>query len=105
MAKYTYQLRPAHGSSELLIEFLKGTFHAGFIQELLIILQPIQFKPTAVIDAWANDEIIVNVSSDYGNFLLSKDIWDGVFIMASRNQDGLLKLDAFLLETGLFEKK
>ncbi len=56
-------------------------------------------------DIWMNDEVIFTVDSDQGQILLSKDIWDLVFVMAEDNQSCILFIDKILSNNSIFKKE
>ncbi len=102
--KFSYKLRPGYGSNELLIEFFKTGDTNIFISNLLSILKTNNFKIDGIQDFWQNDEALIDLTSANGKIIISKDIWDMVFIMAEDNQNDILKIDNILLESGLFQK-
>ena len=100
---YKYHLRPEYKSENLLIEFFSGVENEKFLSELLNSLIEINPKIEGKTDLWINDEIIFKVYSDFGNFLLSKDIWNLAFII-SKNQECIHKINSILLNDIRFEK-
>ena len=102
--KYSYLLRPGYGSEALLIEFVKGPIDAAFWLALSASLSEINFQLGAVKEIWMNDEHHINATSDAGTFLITKDIWDFVFILADDNQGGLRRVDQILAESADFQK-
>jgi hypothetical protein len=101
---YQYKLRPGYGSHSLLLEFIKGHERKQFLHDMFDAFSELNFKTTSTEHLWMNDEMLINIESTAGKFQLSKDIWDNVFIMADENQDGLMILNKFLLDSGKFEK-
>jgi hypothetical protein len=89
---YRYQVRPEHGSTKLLIELLPKTADQTFFDELLLVLRQVNAKVADVHDVWMNDEVWLSFDSDVGPFLVTKDIWGLVFIMASENQAAILRI-------------
>ena len=51
-----------------------------------------------------NDEFIFEFNSDIGSFLITKDVYDLVFIMAGSNPHCIEKINALLLKDERFEK-
>jgi hypothetical protein len=51
-----------------------------------------------------NDEMVVNVDCDLGNFILSKDIYDLSFIMARQDSGCIEKIDQLLAANPMFER-
>ena len=45
------------------------------------------------IDLWQNDEMIYKMKSKFGLFEISSDCWDGIFIMAPKNQPAIKLLE------------
>ena len=102
---YKYHLRPGYGSDKLLLEFILDSSDTKFYQDLLTTLKDINPKVDAVEDLWMNDEVLLQITSDEGSFLLSKDIWDFAFIMAEKNQSAIKCVDEILNNSNLFEKE
>ncbi len=102
---YTYHLRPDYGSNKLLLEFVLDSSDTEFGRDLLTTLKDLNPKVDSFEDLWMNDEVLLNVSSDKGAFLLSKDVWDFAFIMAENNQSCIILIDEILNNTGLFKKE
>ncbi len=103
--EYKYKVRPGYGSTELLIEFLPDKADEVFFGCIFRALEAIRVTPVDVVDLWMNDEIIWNMKSDAGEFELSKDIWDMVFIMADNNQAVIEIIDSLLEKDGCFIKE
>ena len=104
---YKYYYRPAYGaygSEELLLEFYQGVENGTFYSDLFETISELNPKVESIEDLWMNDEVLLNVNSDIGSFILSKDIWDFAFIMAEKNQKCLEKINMILLISDLFEK-
>ncbi len=89
---YRYRVRPEYGSGKLLIELLPASADEAFFGELLEVLKQVNARMTDVCDLWVNAEVLLSFDSDLGSFLVSKDVWDSVFIMASENQPVVLKI-------------
>lgn len=105
MAKpYKYRLRPGYGSDKLLLEFLLDSSDSEFGRDLLKALEAINPKIDSVEDFWMNDELLLNVSSDAGAFLISKDVWDFAFIISENNQCCIKFIDEILSGNSLFKK-
>ncbi len=102
---YKYHLRPGYGSDKLLLEFILNNSYTEFGKDLFETLKDINPKVDTIEDLWMNDEVLLNVSSDKGSFLLSKDIWDFAFIMADENQSAIKTIDSILNDSNLFDKE
>jgi hypothetical protein len=102
--KYKYHYRPVYGSDSLLIEFLYGVKNDTFGADLFEALKEINPQIVGLEDLWMNDEILYSVDSDLGQFTLSKDIWDLVFLMADDNQNCVHYINNLLLNDNRFEK-
>jgi len=102
--KYRYRYRPGYGSESLLIEFVSGVENEEFFTDLFDAVKEINPKLRGQEDLWINDEMIYTISSDLGQFTLSKDIWNLAFLMADDNQSCILKINNFLLNDKRFEK-
>lgn len=102
---YTYHLRPGYGSDKLLLEFNLDSSDIKFGIDLLIDLKDLNPKVDSIEDLWMNDEVLINVSSNEGAFVVTKDVWNIVLIMAENNQSCITLIDVILNSTGLFQKE
>jgi hypothetical protein len=102
---YRYRLRPGYGSKELLIELLPESANQVFLDDLLGVLSQVNAKVTSMQDLWMNDEVLLSFESDLGPFVVSKDIWDVVFILAPGNQPAILKIEQALHANSQFQKE
>lgn len=102
---YTYYLRPGYDSDKLLLEFILDSSDTEFGIDLLTALKDLNPKVDAAEDLWMNDEVLINISSDEGPFVVTKDVWNTVFLMAEKNQSCITLIDGILNNTGLFQKK
>jgi hypothetical protein len=99
---HRYRLRPGYGSKELLIEILPESADEAFLGDLFGILRQVNAKVADVSDLWMNDEVLLKFDSDCGQFVVSKDVWNVVFIMAAENQPAIAQIDGLLRESGRF---
>ncbi len=102
---YRYRLRPSYSTEDLLLEFIFESSDADFVKDLFNALESINPKVDSFEDVWMNDEILLNVNSNKGNFLFSKDIWDFAFIMAKENQQCIIAINDILGKNPLFKKE
>jgi hypothetical protein len=98
---HKYKVRPGYGTTELLIEFNVEPDEI-FFGDLYGVLKEINVSTINITDLWVNDEVIFNLDSDHGQFELSKDIWDFVFIMATKNQVIISIISNLLNQSGRF---
>jgi hypothetical protein len=103
-AKYTYHYRPAYGSANLLIEFVNGVEDEAFAADFLEAIKKINPQIVGHQDLWMNDEIEIAIRTDFGRFMLSKDVWGFAFIMSDENQSCLAKINNLLVKDDRFEK-
>jgi hypothetical protein len=87
-----------------LIPLLTNT-DSEFNKDLFTTLNNLKPRVEKVEDLWMNDEDLLEVSSEMGNFTLSKDIWDFAFVMADNNQLCIKRIDEILCKRSLFEKE
>jgi hypothetical protein len=100
--KYKYRLRPCFGKTEVLIEFIGiDNYFISYFVDALVEINP---KITDIEDLWMNDEILLHIQTDGGNFLFSKDIYDSVFIMSKENQSLIYQIDELLGTNNVFQK-
>jgi hypothetical protein len=102
---HKYLLRPGYGSDKLLLEFILDSSDTDLYQDLFTTLKDINPKIEAVDDLWVNDEILLHISSDNGDFLFSKDFWGFVFILADNNQSCIKLIDEILNNSSWFKKE
>ena len=102
--KYKYRCRPGYGSENLLLEFVNGVENEDFKTDLFDAIKQINPKLTGLEDLWMYEEILYTISSELGQFTLSKDIWDLAFLMADDNQTCILQINNLLLDDNRFEK-
>ena len=76
-----------------------------FEKDLFTTLHDLNPKVDTVEDLWMNDEVLMRVTTDYGKFALSKDIWGFAFIVAENNQHCISLIDGVLRNSSLFEKE
>lgn len=100
-----FRLRPAYGSTELLIEFISGPEKSNFLSLLETALSPIKIVITGSKDLWVNDEMLFEGSSDLGSFHLSIDDWGFAFLMSKENQNLIIEIDSILNKNPNFEKE
>jgi cold shock CspA family protein len=101
---YQYFFRPAYHSEELLIDVFSGAESEIFTTDFLHAIEEIKPKMTDILDLWMNDEVIMTIDSEIGQFTLSKDIWGFGFITAENNQEALIRINSILEKSELFEK-
>jgi hypothetical protein len=102
---YTYHLRPGYGSDKLLLEFFLDSSDTDFLNDLFTTLKDIGPKIETVENWWMNDEVLLHVSSDKGEFLFSRDVWDFAFILADNNQSCIKLIDEMLNNSSWFKKE
>ncbi len=102
---YTYKMRPEYNSKNLLLEFSQGVENENFISDLINELSVFEMKIFDIADLWMNDEVIMNLNSNIGNFILSKDIWGLAFILSDVNQEGIIKIDSILSKSNKFNRQ
>ncbi|MGQ8867690.1 hypothetical protein [Myroides sp. TSA_177.3] len=101
---YKYHFRPEYGSEKLLIEIFDGLEKEEFLSDFLDAIKILKPKVVDFEDLWMNEEILINVNSEMGEFILSKDTWGFVFLMSENNQECLFRINSILEITENFEK-
>lgn len=101
---YKYHYRPGYGSKNFLIEIYSGPERKEFFGDLLSVLKEINIQIEEINDLWMNDEFMLEFNSGIGSFLISKDIYDLVFIMADNNPCCIETIYTLLLKDHRFEK-
>jgi len=99
-----YCVRPGYGSRELLIEFAPRAADQEFFAHLLDVLEEIGPRVRDAQDLWMNGEVLLHCESDHGDFVISKDIWDFVFIMAPGSPTVIARIDEALSRNARFRK-
>lgn len=100
MQKYYY--RKAYNSGEALIEFVKGTESDGVFSNVFSAISSVRPTVSNICELWKNNEMIVDVSSDLGHFLLQKDVNNHSRIVFRRNAGGIDKIDQLLAANPMF---
>lgn len=101
---YKYHFRPEYGSEKLLIEIFNSLEKEEFLSDFLDAIKILKPKVVDLEDLWMNDEILINVNSEIGEFILSKDTWGFVFLMSENNQECLFRINSILEIAENFEK-
>lgn len=101
--RYKYKFRPGFKSQDLLIDFFSGVENSEFGTDLMYALQEIKPELVKTEDV-LNDEVLYFYSSNLGEFLLIKDIWNNAYIMAENNQNGIIAIELLLNVDSKFEK-
>lgn len=99
---YTYNLRPAYQSEELLIEFISHVDSKEFLEDLFDLLTNNGYKVNEVEDIWMNDEVLIHIDTPNGKVFLSKDIWGCVFILGEDNQEDIFHIHRLLKNSSDF---
>lgn len=102
MQKYYY--RTAYNSGVAAIEFFQGTERDGFFRTVFTALSSVHPMVKNIREMWKNDEMIVHVDSDLGDFIVSKDIYDLSSIISRRNAGCIEKIDQILAANPMFQK-
>lgn len=101
---YNYHLRPEYDSENLLLEFFESG-ETNLLADLFDILTHFKATNTKTEDLWMNDEVLYHFESTLlGPFVMSKDVWGFVFIIAQDNQAALNKIDEYLINDNRFQK-
>lgn len=101
---YKYYYRKAYMSGTSLIEFFKGTGRDGFFTSVFAALSSIHPTVRGIKELWLNDEVVFNVNSDLGSFMLAKDINELSFIMADGDSVCIEKIEQLLAQHPQFER-
>ena len=102
---YKYYLRPAYGSKNLLLEFFIGSPETNFQDDLFLALESLALNIESVEDAFLSDSIVLHINSNKGKFLICKDVWGYVIIMAPDNQPCIILINDILNKSNRFEKE
>ena len=101
---YKYHFRPEYGSEKLLIEIFDGLEKEEFLSDFLDAIKILKPKAVDFENLWMNDEILIEVNSEIGEFILSKDTWGIVFLISENNQECLFRINSIFEITENFEK-
>lgn len=80
--KYKYCYRPESS----LIEFVNCSEISTLATDLIDALKEINPKLIGREDLWINDEIIYTLESNTGQFIISIDIWNLIFLSSNDKQ-------------------
>lgn len=100
MKKYYY--RKTFSSGEAQIEFFKGTESDGVFSTVFGALSSAHPTVRNIGELWTNNEMVVNVDSDLGNFVLGKDVYNLSYIVARKNAACIDKIDQLLSADPMF---
>ena len=102
---FSFAIRPAHKTQELLLEFRSSSGSDEIISAMKEVLAKINTKLIEKIDLWQNDEIIYKMTSDCGEFELSSNNFECLFIKAPSNQAAIKTIGSALAASGLFQEE
>jgi hypothetical protein len=103
--KYKYRLRPYYGSDPLLLEFTVDSPDVEIEKDLFEAIKELDPIVEDLQDLWMNDEVVITVSCSKGGFILTKDIWGLVFIMAGQNQPCIMAINEILERSEMFVRE
>lgn len=101
--KYKYYYRPGYGRNEFLINIFNGAEIESFVPDFLTAISSLNPNLNDITDLWMNDENAMTFESDFGEFILSRDIWGFAFVMSKESQHCIQKIYNLLLSNGYFE--
>lgn len=102
---YRFGTRPAKESGQMLIEFFDLPADKDFIKQVIRAFHSINVQVINYEDLWMHDEVVLNASSDIGNFSIYRDKEDFYYITAADNPDAIPLLAALLNNNLLFLKQ
>jgi len=102
---FTFAVRPAHKTKELLIEFRKGSGSDEMVAAMKQVLAKADIEVIEKVDLWENDEMIYKMRSKFGEFELSSSNYGSIFIMAPKNQLAIKSLGALFSESNNFQSE
>lgn len=100
---FTFAVRPGYKSESLLIEFRKGCGSDEMISAMKSVLAQADIEVIEKHDLWQNDEMLYKMNSKFGEFELSSDNWDSIFILAPENQPAIKALASLFSESCQFQ--
>jgi len=101
-AKYTYKFRPGYGTKNYLIELENGPSDE-FKDDLLDAISEIKPKLDKTLPLWVNDEIVWKYQSLVGEFEISRDVWDLIFVMNFEDDSSIQTIHEILKKNNKFE--
>lgn len=89
---FKYKYRKGSDKSNIwLIEFCKIQNSDRLIGEILKILEQANFKSGEVEEIWMNDELLINANSEEGGIIISRDVYDLVYILPKNENNYTIK--------------
>jgi hypothetical protein len=85
-SEYSFIRRPGYGSKNYLIEILSSESESVILTDLLSAIKELNPKLNDIQDLWMNDEILIHIECDRGQFIFSHDIWGLTFLTADEDQ-------------------
>ena len=88
---FQYEYIPTfdNDTEDYMIRFSDTKDGNQLIGKLLLLFEDINFEAGEAKEVWMNDEIWISAKSPNGNVLITKNIYDFVFIMANDNKSDL----------------
>ncbi|BAV06836.1 hypothetical protein SAMN05421788_102530 [Filimonas lacunae] len=97
-----YYYKKTYSAGEAQIVFFKGTESDGIFRNVFGALSSARPMIRNIGELWTNNEMVVNVDSDLGNFVLSKDMSNTSCIVARKNAKCIEQIDQLLAADPMF---
>ncbi|GEM_PF-5582778 len=91
-------------SNDFMIRFCFVKDVNQLIGKLLILIDKLGFEAGQIKDVWMNDEIWISAKSQNGQIIITRDIYDFVFIMATNNRIDLDRIEKVMNNSTDFER-
>ena len=101
---YKYYHRPGYRSGELLLQFSHIKDKRKFVDSFFDTISIINPRIVKQEDFWMNDEILLSIASDKGDFEISIDTYDLVFIL-SEDTSIIHVIESLIAANPLFAKE
>jgi hypothetical protein len=103
---FQYEFLPTfdEDTDDYMIRFHKIKNADQLIGKLLIIFNELEFQAGEISDMWMNDEIWISAKTPNGSVMITRDIYDFVFIMGNNNKSDLDKVENVMNMSADFER-
>ncbi len=103
---FQYEYLPTFdkNSNDFMIRFCFVKNANQLIGKLLILIDNLGFEAGQVTNVWMNDEIWISAKSQNGQIIITRDIYDFVFIMATNNKTDLERIEKAMNNSTDFER-
>ena len=98
---YKYKLRETRAKTPLIV-IISGSENGIFLKDFMKAIITLEPLIISTEDVWVNDELLLEVKSNVGDFTISMDIWGFAFIMSESSWKVVFRIEILLRESNKF---